>query len=109
MGVNLGWFVLPVATQVAWRMLSLSQQKGSPASLHLCISQMGLYLQKRDGIGINHRSEAVSVTLAGSPSWGAGVELCRNRDRRGEMGLLCFPSPPFSACEQDMILRCVCV
>lgn len=26
MGVNLGWSVLPVATQVAWKMLSLSQQ-----------------------------------------------------------------------------------
>lgn len=24
------------------------------------------------------------------------------------MGLLCFPSPPFPACEQDVILRCVC-
>lgn len=53
MGVNSGWSVLPVATEVAWKMLFCHSHHNSkkmlpPASLHLCLSWLRLYLQKGD-------------------------------------------------------------
>jgi len=78
MVVNSGQSLLPVTTQVAWKMLFChshhnSKKMLSAASLHLCLSRLMPHLQKADEAGPNHRRGEASVIFTWEPFSGLQV------------------------------------